>query len=84
MMNTTNRQLDDMIQKSQFAKPEANNEFWFSYHNQRRFAFEIARELFLDNNSIPTSIGLAKDFIDAFYNQAIKPGAWERNRTEGN
>lgn len=77
-MKPTDKQLNDMIQQSQFAKPEAKDDFWFSYQNQRRHAYNLAQELFLSGMDADEAISTAKDFINKFYHQAIRPGSWER------
>ncbi len=77
-MKLTEQQLQDMIQKSQFGKPEGEPEFWFSYPAQKKLAFQIARELVLDGEDADEAIEKAKSFIDKFYLKAIKAGSWER------
>lgn len=77
-MKPTDKLLDDMIQQSQYAKPEAKDDFWFSFQNQKRLAYNLAQELFISGMDAPEAISTAKKFIDTFYNQAIRPGSWER------
>lgn len=76
MTQITEKQLQDLIQQSQYGKPE---EFWFSHTNQKQLAFLVAKDLLIDGASVDDSIDIAKEFIDKVYERIIKRGAWERN-----
>ncbi|QCO57444.1 hypothetical protein EOK75_17165 (plasmid) [Pseudorhodobacter turbinis] len=77
-MNTkiTDTQLQDMIQRTQFGRPEEEQEFWYSYDNQKMMAFNLAKELVINGEDVNDAITVAKQFIDEFYIQAIKRGSW--------
>lgn len=77
-MKITDEQLQDMLQKSQYGKPEIEPEFWFSFNNQKRLAYDLAVQLVIQGEDITVAIDLAKEFVDAFYKKAIKNGSWER------
>lgn len=71
-------QLQDAINKSQYGKPDQQEDFWYSYSNQKVLAFEVAKELIIAGESIDDSIATAKTFVDTFYQKAMRPGSWER------
>jgi hypothetical protein len=84
-MNITDEQLDRLIQQTQYARPNEEPEFWFSYSNQKILAFELARDLVVQGEEIDDAISTAMTFIDSYFAQAVTKGAWERknNRQEG-
>ncbi|MFN3895742.1 MAG: hypothetical protein ACK4KU_14530, partial [Acinetobacter sp.] len=75
---TSIERLYEMLQQSQYAKPVEPEEFWFSYANQKRLAFDLARDLVVQGDDVDTAINTSKKFIDTFYAKAIKQHAWER------
>lgn len=52
-------------------------EFWFSLRNQKYYAFIIAKELLMDGMEVDESIETSIDFVNKYYNRAIKKGAWK-------
>ena len=77
-MKVTDEQLHTMLQKSQFGKPEVEPEFWFSFQNQKRLAYDVARELVIAGVGVDEAIETAKAFVDTFYLKAIRSGSWEK------
>jgi hypothetical protein len=78
-LSNSDDQINEMLQKTQFAKPSLNGEdFWFSFNNQKVLAYSLAAELVANGEDVDTAITTAKTFIDTFYKKAIRPHAWER------
>lgn len=77
-MKPTDKVLNELIQQSQYGKPELREDFWFSFQNQNRLAFGLAQQLYIDGMNADDAIISAKEFIDSFYKQVVRPGSWER------
>ncbi|KJZ22285.1 hypothetical protein [Tritonibacter mobilis] len=52
-------------------------EFWFSLRNQKYYAFIIAKELLIAGAEPDEAIDLAMEFVNGYYNNAIRKGAWK-------
>ncbi|WP_065324363.1 hypothetical protein [Tritonibacter mobilis] len=52
-------------------------DFWFSLRNQKYFAFHIAKELLVAGAEPDEAVDLAMEFVNTYYNSAIKKGAWK-------
>ena len=70
---TPEQRLDYYLANSE----NLEGEFWFSLRNQKYYAFLIAKDLLIDGVGVDESIETSIDFVNKFYNSAIKKGAWK-------
>jgi hypothetical protein len=58
---------------------EKQTEKWFSYVEQQKLAFDLSSALLIHTDMEPIeAITLSKKFVDEFYNEVVRYGAWER------
>ena len=75
-MTDEERRLAAMLELSEnvkvsYRKPDP--EYWFSWPNQQKLVFEIARQSFVEFDVAPEeAIKNAREFVDAFYKLEIK------------
>ena len=71
--------LHSMLAMSQYAQPQAEEEFWFSRGNQKRMVFELGAQLLVSDEMTPKeAIELAQEFIDTFYATVLSPQGWKK------
>lgn len=84
-MTTPKTMIDDtilhsMINQSQFAQPQQDEEFWFSRANQKKMVFELgARFMVSEEMTSLEAIALAQDYIDTFYETTLSPSGWKKD-----
>tara|TARA_B110000858_G_scaffold55789_1_gene64836 strand:+ start:2291 stop:2545 length:255 start_codon:yes stop_codon:yes gene_type:complete len=84
-MTTPKTMIDDtilhsMINQSQFAQPQQDEEFWFSRANQKKMVFDLgARFMVSEEMTSEEAIALAQDYIDTFYETTLSPSGWKKD-----
>lgn len=84
-MTTPKTMIDDtilhsMINQSQFAQPQQDEEFWYSRANQKKMVFELgAKILASEEISSRDAIAMAQDYIDTFYETTLSPSGWKKD-----
>ena len=84
-MTTPKTMIDDtilhsMINQSQFAQPQQDEEFWFSRANQKKMVFDLgARFMVSEEMTSLEAIAMAQDYIDTFYETTLSPSGWKKD-----
>lgn len=49
---------------------------WYSRRNQKILAYQLAKELVVDGMEPEEAIEFSKEFIELFYEKAMRVGSW--------